>query len=65
MGSFGALKLVYSFLFTDDLGINMQAIPEEKAIIEALILGFIIPMLSSILPIRAILTKNLNDALDY
>jgi hypothetical protein len=63
--SFLALKGVYTFLFTDDLGISMAPIPEKKAVIEAIILGLIIPLLSSILPIKAILTKTLTDALDY
>ena len=52
-------------MFTADLGVNMQPIPDGVAVLQAIFLGLIIPILSSILPIRSALTKNLGDALDY
>jgi len=39
--------------------------PDTIASLQALGLGFLIPILSSIIPVRSILSKNLNDALDY
>ena len=39
--------------------------PDGMASLQALVIGFLIPMLSSIIPIRSVLSKNLNDALDY
>lgn len=36
-----------------------------NAIVQALFIGIVIPMLSSVIPIQVALRKNLNDALDY
>lgn len=62
---FPALKGIYTFLFTTDMGITVSPAPDGTSVLQALILGLCIPLLSSILPIRSVLTKNLNDALDY
>ena len=35
------------------------------ASIQAILIGFLIPCLSSVIPVRSVLSKNLNDALDY
>lgn len=50
--SFAALKGIYSFLFTADLGINVQPVPDAVSVLQAIFLGLCIPILSSILPIR-------------
>ena len=63
--SFAALKAVYSFLFSSKLGIDINANPNQFAVIQALVLGILIPIFSSIMPIQSVLSKNLNDALDY
>ncbi len=62
---FPALRLVYSFLFTEELGISNKPVPDSFAVLQALIIGIVIPILSSIIPIRSVLSKNLNEALDY
>ena len=46
------------------MGLDNSPIPSGFAIIEALIVGIIIPFFSSIAPIRSALSKNLNDSLD-
>ena len=47
------------------LRIDVQVIPTKMAIGQALFIGIVIPILSSIVPINVALAKNLNDALDY
>ena len=59
------LKLIYSYLLSDELGIENKPSLDTQAILQALIIGILIPLLSSIIPIRSTLSKNLNDALDY
>jgi ABC-type antimicrobial peptide transport system permease subunit len=63
--SFPALSLIYTNLLTSQLGIRNNPIPDTFAIIQSLVLGFMIPILSSILPIKSTLSKNLSDSLDY
>ena len=60
-----ALKIIYSYLFSDDLGVEEEIAPDGLATLQALVIGLLIPILSSIIPIRSVLSKNLNDALDY
>ncbi|CDW77763.1 family protein [Stylonychia lemnae] len=62
---FPILKGIYGFLLTDDLGIPNDPVPDGLAVLQALIIGIIIPILSSIYPIKVVLTKNLGDSLDY
>ena len=50
--SFPCIWLVYSFLFTDDLGFRPPPVPGWTASIEALLIGILIPILGSIIPIR-------------
>lgn len=59
------LRLIYGYLFTADLGLSTQVAPDGMAVLQALAIGILIPILSSIIPIQSILSKNLNDALDY
>lgn len=62
--SFPSIWLVYNFLFTDDLGIRPSPVPGWSASIQALLIGIFIPIISSIIPIRRALSKNLTDALN-
>ena len=62
---FPALKGIYTFLFTEELGLAQKPVPDGFAVLQALIIGVVIPILSSIIPIRNTLSKNLNEALDY
>jgi hypothetical protein len=43
---------------------DFEAIPSAVSVIQALFLSTMIPLLSSVLPIRVVLDRNLNDALD-
>lgn len=43
---------------------DFEALPGIFSVIQALVLSTMIPLLSSILPIRVVLDRNLNDALD-
>ena len=44
---------------------NNSPTPHGVAIAEALLVGFFIPLLSSIYPIKVSLSKNLSETLDY
>jgi len=59
------LKIIYGQLFDSDLGANQQVAPDGFAVLQALVIGLLIPILASVIPVRSILSKNLNDALDY
>ena len=62
--SLPCIWLIYSFLFSDDLGFSPSILPGWPATIQALLIGILIPILSSIVPIRRALSKNLTDALN-
>ena len=62
--SLPSIYFIYSFLFTDDLGFMPSILPDWYATTMALIIGIFIPVLSSIIPIKRALSKNLNDALN-
>jgi ABC-type antimicrobial peptide transport system permease subunit len=49
--SFPALKGLYAFMFSDDLGIQKIVTPTGFSIMQALFLGVVIPFASSILPV--------------
>ena len=57
------IYFVFKLLFGDELGFIPAIAPSSVATIEALALGILIPVLSSIIPIRRALSKNLNDSL--
>jgi ABC-type antimicrobial peptide transport system permease subunit len=65
MLSFPFLDIIYYFLFPPSTGIRTDLYPHMKAYIQALVLGFIIPIMSSIIPIQKVITQNLNDTLNY
>lgn len=62
--SIPSLSGLYETLFTDDMGIDKTPYPSSFAVYQALGVGLVIPLLSSIAPIQAALNKNLNDSLD-
>ena len=62
---FPCLKEIYYWAFEYTLNVKMKASPSYSAIINALFIGVLIPLVSSILPIQEALSKNLNEALDY
>ena len=47
-----------------NLQMDFDAIPSTFSILQALVLSTLIPLISSIMPIRVVLDRNLNDALD-
>lgn len=59
-----ALMGLYRVLFTEDMGIDQSPFPSAFAVYQALSVGLVIPLLSSIAPIQSALKKNLNDSLD-
>ena len=62
--SFPTLNVVYSILFTSDMGVDTTPVPSRDGIILAFVVGLIIPILSVIPPIQSALSKNLNESLD-
>lgn len=62
--SFPTLYKINSLLFTPDMGIEIDPVPTKFAVGQAILVGLIIPLISSIMPIKAALSKNLNDCLD-
>ena len=59
-----AIYLIYSVLFTADMGFHPNLLPDWYATSQALVIGICIPMISSIIPIKRALSKNLTDALN-
>ena len=55
---------IYSMLFTEDLGFRQSIMPGWYASIQALLIGIFIPILSSIIPIKRAMSKNLLDSLN-
>lgn len=58
------IALIYSLIFTEDLGFSPKALPNWYATIQALIIGICIPLLSSIIPVRRALEVSLNESLN-
>ena len=42
---------IYGFLFTEDMGIDLTPVPTAFSVFQALAIGILIPILSSIVPI--------------
>lgn len=59
-----ALTILYSNLFTEDMGVDTNPWPSQPAVVQALIVGLVIPLLSAIAPIQSALSKDLNESLD-
>ena len=62
--SIPAIYLIYASLFTEDMGFRPSILPGWQATIQALLIGILIPFLSSIIPIKRALSKSLTDALN-
>ena len=59
------LKVIFEYLAnSDDFGIHFSCYPSLYASIKALSIGVFIPLLSSIIPIRRILSSTLTEALN-
>jgi ABC-type antimicrobial peptide transport system permease subunit len=56
---------VFSYVMYQKLNLEVSPMLTKNAIGQALFIGIVIPLLSSVIPIRVALRKNLNDALDY
>ena len=65
IGVFPVLGAIYYYEFEVKLGLKLDPNPTQTAIINAIILGIFIPIVSALVPIKECLSKNLNDALDY
>lgn len=61
--SFAFLQAAKYYAY-QSLQMDFEAIPSLFSICQALILSTLIPLISSIMPIRVVLDRNLNDALD-
>jgi ABC-type antimicrobial peptide transport system permease subunit len=51
IGSIPALHFIYLFMFKNAEGVEVSPIPSINATVKALVLGLVIPIVSSILPI--------------
>jgi len=61
---FPVIYFLYASLFESSLGYIPSVVPSGKAVAIALFVGVLIPLLSSIIPIRRAMSTNLTDALD-
>ena len=61
---FPIIHMLYASLFKDDLGYMPSIVPSGSAVLLAFLIGILIPLFSSIVPIRTALSTNLNDALN-
>lgn len=61
---FPTLHIIENFIFSDDSGMEKTTVPSFVAVQQALFIGLVIPIISSISPIKNALSKNLNDSLD-
>ena len=58
--SIPALGYLYKYLYKNQPAVELSKLPSVFASIVALVLGLVIPLVSSIIPIRLALAKNLN-----
>jgi ABC-type lipoprotein release transport system permease subunit len=59
-----AIKEISNFIFSAEMAANHTYFPSAVACVRALVIGILIPLFSSIVPIRRALSKNLTDALN-
>ena len=64
IGSIPCLAYIFNFIFKESSGITLPPIPTAGATIQALILGLLIPLASSVIPIREALAKNLAESIN-
>ena len=50
--SIPCIWFIYSMLFTDEMGLNPSVLPGWYASIQAILIGILIPIISSIVPIK-------------
>ena len=62
--SMPCIWLVYSQLFSQNIGIQPTVFPGTGAIFQALLIGLVIPFISAIIPVKKALQLNLSDALN-
>ena len=62
--SIPTLAYIYKQLFKKESGINVASIPTGPATLQALLLGLLIPIISSIMPIQTAMNKNINESMD-
>ena len=62
--SLPTIYILYSTLFESSLGYMPSILPSGGAVLRALFVGLLIPIFSSIVPIRRVLSTNLTDALN-
>jgi ABC-type antimicrobial peptide transport system permease subunit len=58
-----SLSYIFHKIFTPATGVNMPPIPTAKATIQALVLGLLIPIVSSVIPIKVSLDCTLSENL--
>lgn len=61
--SIPALKIIFHYMFKKQQEIQVAPVPSASATVKAILLGFSIPLISSIIPIYKALQKQLNEAL--
>lgn len=59
-----AIYAIYKLLFTPEMGFTTTVTPDLYSTIQALLIGILIPVLSSIIPIQRALSKTLVDSLN-
>ena len=59
------LWVIYRMFLDSSMGGTEAPVPSPKAILFALLVGLIIPIVSSLIPMKVALSKTLTDALDY
>ena len=59
-----SIWLIYKELFSEDIGFQPSILPDTGAIIQALIIGLLVPLISALLPIKRALDTNLAEALN-
>ena len=59
------LLFTYQTVFKEHLSTVWEACPDFSALVYSLVVGFLIPIVASILPMLKVLSQNLTDALNY
>jgi ABC-type antimicrobial peptide transport system permease subunit len=62
---FPLLAIIFTIIFDNELKDMYAPVPSGYAVLESILTGLIIPILSSLIPIYKVLNLNLNEALDY
>lgn len=63
--SFPSLALIVKLLLEPIMGVDFAPVPTPRAFFFGVGVGIAIPIISSLIPLKVVLSKNLNDALDY